>query len=309
MSKLRFIFIISLLSICYSLHAKVFVQKNGKWIPIPMSAIGYANEASALGYKEGTYFVVQNWGETLDSNGKITAVAFKLFTTEVIFVETEDFVKNINDSEVDEIIDMVNTKLEDNNCTYLFDDLLNGIAKKTITLSYISKCLNIPYNANNSNGILTTSSRYNNMKLFFKNGFLSNFTSKEGYSVDAMRKTPEVIDDYVSYFKEQHPSMSQKDIVAAINMQTKYSNKIAMKLLRDEELKNKFRLNNRAINYCLFALYGGKVTCTLSEFMKMTYNMEEERGNITISGVCYRIYTCMDCYFFFKPNGQLYKVE
>lgn len=309
MSKLRFVLIFLFLSICYSSHAKVFIKKNSKWTPIPMSVTGYTDEASALGYKEGTYFVVQNWGETLDSNEKITAVAFKLFTTEVIFVETEDYVKNINDKEVEEIIDMVNSKLDNNNCVYLFDDLLNGIAKKTITLSYISKCLKIPYNANNSNGVLTTSSRYNNMKLFFKNGFLSNFTSKEGYSVDAMRKIPEVIDDYVSYFKEKHPTMSQKDIVAAINLQTRHSNQIAIKLLRDEELKNKFRLNNRAINYCLFALYGGNVTCTLDEFKKMTYNMEKEKENITISGVSYKVYVCMDCYFFFKPNGQLYKVE
>lgn len=302
--KKNLFFILIFIFECIDINAGIFIKTDDGYIlkESKFEGISIKEACESLGFDSNMYYLY--FGSK--TNSDIFSVCFKIFTTDIICVFTNDNVLDLRDQDVDSFLS--DFKFSSQYSTHNMEsDLSEGIQNKNLSIEFLSDIFKIPYNKNSIDTMLVCDRfKYN---LYFKNGFLCEFNPSDGYNNSAR------------YFMKQNPSYFNKMELLAKEYWGKDTENIKKELniqcealynlpqgLRNEYL-DRFLLKYGCYNFkIVFVLYYDD-KLTLREFKDICHSKQEFISKEEIDGDNIYIYGYKGALFAFDESGNLLLVN
>lgn len=234
--------------------------KNGIDRFKPLGEI-YNADIAELGYHQYEIYVRDSNIDMISFNSKSKIIGyFKMFTNELIAIHREDDLI-MSDTEINEFISNLYRLREDEE-----EDLIReGIDNQGISQSYIeSICGSKAHNDTISNG------KY----IFrFKNGFLSNYSHKDGLS--AVARDYFDIDAYIQEAKNWYNGDMSR-IINEINLHAECFSHTDLNIIRSSVIKKKFSYSNGWCNWIAMAAHYKTYHISFEDILNSTH------GNYTV---------------------------
>ena len=295
MKKILFLFIILF---CAKANANIFIKTDKGYVLQEKGLEGSINDiCKRLGYDTNQFY--SYWP---DIKSDISGVCFKIFTTDIICVLTQDNISELRDQDVRKYLADFDFSFEYS--TYNREsDLSEGIEKKNLSIKFLSEILDIPYDVNTMDTMLVCDKfKYN---MYFKDGFLCKFESSDGYNRAAkefMESSPEYFNTMKMIAKEYWDN-DTKNIQNELNVQCQALFNIPNGF--KNEYLSKFSLKYGCYNFKIVTvLYYGD-TITLREYKDICHGDVKFISEEIIKGEKVYIYGYKGAVFTFSKDGNL----
>lgn len=302
MKKIFVLFMLSL--IINNADAKIFIHEGHNYVEKEWAKDSVPSNVfeEHLGYLSSQYF----WYKDFDNEStSIISTYHKLGTAEILFVETEDDVMSLTESEVNDYILNFdyNKRITAFDYARIIDEACNN---KNFTLRFMTEILSMKYIENCKDTMLID--KKNKYKYIFENGILVNAIPTDGLKAWARSYQDcdyfKIMKEYAkSYWKNNNDKIiwelnTQCDAWAKIP--SGFTNKFCY-LFAEYETKI---CNAKIMNVALY----GDTNINEQELKDITHNKVRFDGEKTYFGKYCKRYSYKGYYFLFDRNGKFYKV-
>lgn len=215
----------------------------------------YNEDIAELGYHQYEIYIRNSKIHTTSFNSNSTIIGyFKMFTNELIAIHNNDLI--MSDTEISEYLSKVDKLREDEE-----EDLIKeGINNNGISQSYIeSICGSKVYNDTISN---------DKYVFKFKNGFLSDYSSKDGISGKAREHLN--IDSYIQVAKNWYNGDMSR-IINEINLHAECLYTIGGDVIRSSVIRKKFSYSNGWCNWIALAAHYKTYDVSFEDILNSTH--------------------------------------
>ena len=295
MKKLFFLLVIF---ISLKANANIFVKIGNKYVlQEKCDKCSINDRLKELGYDTNQFY---SYYGNIESD--IFGVYFKIFTTDIICVSTQNNITELRKQDIEKYLSDFVFSLA-YSVYNREEDLKDGLKKGNLSIKFLSNVLNISCDTNSLDTMLTCEKYGYN--LYFRNGYLDNFESSDGYNSDAkdfMECNPDYFNTMKVYAKEYWKD-DEYNIKKEINIQCKAFNSLPYGWY-NEHLKDFYEIYNY-YNFKIIAVLYYNDTITIREFKDICHGNAKfiEAKNINDKKVY--IYEYKNALFVFLENGKL----
>lgn len=292
-----------LLTLSISSMAGVFIKKGNKYLLVEKSWEGSINDiCKRQGYDGGLFYTYSD----TDKESDIILICFKIFTSDIVCVITNDNVIELREQDVNKYLSNYSFT-EDYPVYNRESDLRAGVKNKNITFEFLADVLNIPIKEGSKDTMLI--SEKFGYKFFFKNNVLDQFTSLDGYGYEA-KEVKETMPDY--YIKMENSAKLYwhndiDNIKKEINTQCKSFYSIP------DGLKNEFLKyfidKDGCYNFKIISVLLYKDNICLRDFKDICHGEYQFVENKIENGLDLYVYKYKYGKFYFTKDGNLSKSE
>lgn len=295
----KILLLLIILFTCTKTSANIFVKTENGFVLQEKGLEGSINDiCQKLGYETNHFYFYSP-----DIKSDIVGICFKIFTTDIICVLTQDNITELRKQDVEKYLANFDFSFEYS--TYdRENDLTKGIEMKNLSIKFLADILNMTYDENTTDTILICDKyRY---KMYFKDGFLNRFESSDGYN----KAAKEFIERNPNYYNrmrmlaKDYWGNDEDNIKKEINTQCAALYSYIPNGFQNEHL-NDFKEKYSCYNFKIIAILYYGDTITLREFKDICH------GNVTfiseedVKGEKVYVYKYKGAFFAFLKNGSL----
>lgn len=299
------IFLILLLSVLYQqMYAKYLIREGDKFVPKEWANSGLSlnDVAEHLGYTQSQFFFYFDDNKNVAG---IRSVMMKIITSYVLFLDVEDNVSIVTESQVKEFLSDFNYEKRITSYNY-YDILQKSVESKDFSLKFMVDALGINCSENCTDTIINDSDR--KYKYVFKNGILAEFIPTDGLGRWARYyQEGNYFSDMEAWAKSYWKTNKEK-IIWELNTECNAWAKIPSGL--NSKYCYMFAENNGEIcnaKVMAIALYGD-TDINEQGFKDITHNKAKFDGAMSYYGKNCNRYSYGDFYFLFNQKGEFNKV-